>query len=85
MADLTLEQLTSQAKSLQAEIEQKGVNAANPKDIVSKAKALLGLLDQVQPHLNKAQNAFGGQETLIQQANDLRNKLNRVIASYSTS
>ena len=82
MADTSLAQLQAQAQDLFAEIQSKGINAADQKEIVGKSKQLLALLDQLQPHLNKAQTAFGGQEINVQKINDLRNKINRIIATY---
>lgn len=79
----SLEHIVAEAKGLQEAIQGQGVNAANPKEIVASATKLLGVLDKLQPHINQAQSAFGGQEPVVNQANDLRNKLNRVIASYS--
>lgn len=82
MADVSLSQLQSQAQDLFAEIQSKGINAADQKEIVAKSKQLLSLLDALQPHINKAQTAFGGQEINVQKINDLRNKLNRIVATY---
>ena len=79
----TLADITEKAQALQSEIETRGVNASDHKQIVTDAKALLALLDQLQPHINRAQTAFGGQEAAVSQINSLRNKLNQVIAAYS--
>lgn len=84
MAEKSLADITAQAQALLAEIQAKGVNVTDTKSIVSSAKALLGLIEQVQPHVNKANTAFGGQDANVAAINDLRNKLNKIIATYST-
>ena len=78
----SLADIAATAQTLFAEIQAKGVNVADKAEIVGTAKKLLQLLDQVQPHINQAQSAFGGQEAVIEQANMLRNKVNKVIATY---
>lgn len=82
MATQSLASIADSAAALFSEISAKGINVADPKEITAAAKRMLSLLDQVQPHINDAQSAFGGQESVITQANDLRNKLNTVIATY---
>ena len=81
----TLAQLQDEAQQLNAEITASGVNVTDHSTIIATAKKLLALLDKLQPHLNKAQSAFGGNETSISAANDLRNKLNKVIAVYGSA
>lgn len=78
----TLASIAADAQTLFSEISSKGVNVADPKELTRAAKALLAVLDNLQPHLNTAQNALGGQEAVIAQANDLRNKLNRIVSAY---
>lgn len=85
MASPTLASIAEKANSLFTEISSKGVNVADPKHITSTAKSLLGVLDDLQPHINTAQAAIGGQEDVINQANDLRNKLNRIVSAYGGS
>lgn len=79
----TLADIASEAANIASEIQGKGVDIANKAEIVASVTKLLGVLDKVQPHINQAQQAFGGQEATIAQANDLRNTLNRIKATYS--
>ncbi len=79
----TLAEVGAKAAAILANIQNKGIDATDKKSIVDTSKSLVGLIDSLQPHINTAQSAFGGQEAAISQANDLRNKLNKVIAAYS--
>ena len=79
----TLSSLQEEVSNLSKEIQNKGIDGSNPGEIVSSSKKLLLALDKLQPHINRAESAFGGQKEAINQANDLRNKLNKVIAAYS--
>lgn len=83
VAQPSLAEVGAKAAAILADIQNKGVDATDKKSIVDNSKKLVGLIDALQPHINTAQNAFGGQEAAISQANDLRNKLNKVIAAYS--
>lgn len=82
MATSSLASIATKAQQLADQIAAKGVNVAEPKEIVATAKSLLGVLDELQPHINTAQAAIGGQEQTINDANNLRNKLNRVVSAY---
>jgi len=79
----SLAAINEEVTKLSQEIQAKGIDAAKPEEIVSSAKKMLAALDKLQPHINKAEQAFGGQKDAISQANDLRNRLNKVIAAYS--
>lgn len=79
----TLAQLQSEVSALNTELQNQGENATKASNIVATSKKLIEALDKLQPHINKAEAAFGGQKEAINQANDLRNKLNKVIAAYS--
>jgi len=82
-APLTIQDIGNQVAQYVAELQSKGLDITKKHEVVAAMKKLLASLDQIQPHINTAQNAFGGQESLQQQANDLRNRLNKIIAAYS--
>lgn len=78
-----LASIKTQAEQIFSDIQAKGVNVADKKEIVKHAKSLLVLLDSLQPHINTAQSAFGNQTGVMNASNELRNKLNRIVAAYS--
>lgn len=78
----TLADLAQAAQELSSEVQGKGVNAADPKEIVAAATKVLMLLDALQPHIGKANTAgisVGEQEKML---TELRNKAQRLIAAY---
>lgn len=79
----SIDDIRAEAQAIQSEVNANPVSAADKAAIVSHAQKLLGLLDKLQPHLNQAQAAFGGQEQTMQTLTDLKNKLQRIIAAYS--
>lgn len=83
-AQPTIAEIVAQAQALQAEIATQGVNASDKASIVSTAKKLIALLNSLQPHVNAADQAFGGNTAAASQITDLRNKLNKVVAAYSS-
>ncbi len=80
----TLSEISTQANDIFNEVSNKGAGTIEPKEIVSNTRKLLAILDKLQPHINKAETAFGGQKDTISKANELRNKLNRIITTYSS-
>lgn len=53
------------------------------KAIVKQLKEQLAALDALQPHINTAQQAFGGFEEHQAQLTTLKNQINKAIAAYS--
>jgi inhibitor of KinA sporulation pathway (predicted exonuclease) len=85
MADApTLAEVTAEAQTLFAQIQSKGINAADKGEIVTSAKALLAILNKLQPHLNSAATAFGNQDANVTKINALRNQLNKIVSVYNT-
>ncbi len=79
----TLADINEEVSKLSAEIQNKGIDATKPAEIVVSAKKMLAALDKLRPHINQAESAFGNQKDAISQANSLTNRLNKVIAAYS--
>ena len=78
----TLADIQEKARALTAQIQASPVDASDKKAIAGHAKTLLTLVEQTIPHINTAQNAFGGQEEALNQATALKNRLAKVIAAY---
>lgn len=78
----TLADITNQVSKLTSKIQTEGVDVTDPKVIVSTATELLSALNKVQPHINQAERAFGGQKEAQNRLTELKNKLNNVIAAY---
>lgn len=53
------------------------------KEVLRQAKEQLKALDALMPHINQANAAFGAFDDQAKQAQDLRTKLQQVIAAYS--
>ena len=79
----TLEEITKEAADLSSHIQSEGVSITDPKEIVSTSKALIATLDKIQPHINKAEQAFGNQKEAQNKLIELRNRLQKVVAAYS--
>lgn len=84
MAGKSLSTVQSDAQALFAKINASGVSVADRPAIVSSAQSLLGVLNDLQPHLNDAHQAFGNQTENIAKVASLRNQLNKIIATYSS-
>lgn len=78
----SLADLTQDVANLSDKIQSEGVDVTDPKVIVSTAAQLLAALETLQPHINKAEQAFGGQKDAQNRLTELKNKLNKVIAAY---
>ncbi len=78
-----LTNIQAEAQALFAEIQQKGTSVADRPNIVAAAQKLLALLNDLTPHINDAGQAFGNQADNTAQLTALKNRLNKIIATYS--
>lgn len=76
--------MQADAQALFAKINASGVSVADRPAIVSAAQGLLSVLNDLQPHLNDAHQAFGNQQDNITKVATLRNQLNKIVATYSS-
>lgn len=83
MAGKSLAQVQSDAQALFDQINKAGINVTDRPSIVTAAKSLLAVLNDLTPHINDAHSAFANQDANKKALTDLINKLNKVIAVYS--
>jgi len=79
----TLADITKEVSDLSSKIQSEGVSITDPKQIVLASKSLLEALNKIQPHINKAEQAFGNQKEAMDRMIELRNKLQKVVTAYS--
>lgn len=78
----SLADIAQRVSALSTKIQGEGIDVTDPKVIVATATELLNALDILQPHINRAERAFGGQKDAQNRLVELKNKLNNVIAAY---